>query len=189
MKTHNLDDMVITGAGAEFALSYRLAEEVQNRMAILMDSDTHVESGLAWFGYSLAETDYMCARASYTAIKHGRTQPVHKNIMRMQKSIAGSLLGHTLASSVYNVFTIKYGMENILSSLLLADNFSVRGLVPDGLNKLRTFPLAILDKKIPDDLIDNTILRGFDIFYGPVYLSCEWQNKQANWQVGFVEYW
>ncbi len=189
IQTLDFDGMVITGAGSEFALSLLLADEMEGELAILMDSDTHVESGLAWFGYALAKTDSISARALYDAIQRGRTQPVHQNIMHTQSRLAGSPLGRTIVNTVYHLYNVRHTVERTVSSFLLADGFAVKGLVPDGLQRFQTFPTALFAGKRPKSLMDKTVLRGFDVVYGPVYLSYEWINRQANWQVGYVQYW
>ncbi len=191
VKSLKLDGMVVTGIGMEFQLSVKLAEEVQDSMAIFMDSDTHVESGLAWMGYTLVQTTERSADGIYQAIKSKKTKPVHRNIMSTQSKLSTTKFARIVRTPLAKAYEIRMRLEGQMAKLLLANRVHIHSAVSDISQDILDFNFfnpgyekflgGNMDKRLP--------ISGLSVYYGPVHLNMSNEQKNRNVALGMKLSW
>ncbi|MGD9898727.1 MAG: PHP domain-containing protein [Calditrichaceae bacterium] len=190
VKNLAFDGMVVTGMGPEFRMSLSLAEDVNDRMAIFMDSDTHVENGLAWMGYTAVHSDDQSSDGVYRAIQERKTAPVHQNVMKYQRNLADNKLGKTIVSPIVTLTNMHYHAERHLSDFLLADRVEIHGILTDMIDDVAGLSLGEFGGY---DYFSGGHrfypLRGVSAYYGPVRLGLRRDINIINIDFGFKVIW
>ncbi len=184
------DGMVVTGMGPEFRMSLSLAEEVNDRMAIFMDSDTHVESGLAWMGYTAVYTNDQSSAGVYRAIQERKTAPVHQNVMKYQKNLAEKNFGKVIVSPLVSLTNMHYRAERHLSDFLQADRVEIYGILTDMIDDVTGLNFGEVGGNDYFGAGQHFyLLRGVSAYYGPVRLGLRRDINIINIDFGFKVMW
>ncbi len=191
VKTLPFDGMVVTGFGLEFQLAMELSEEVKNRMAIFMDSDTHVENGLAWVGYTLVQTENHTSEGIYEAIKQKKTQPVHRNIVQLQKQLFSKKPAKLVVRNINQLTGLKFRIESELARLIWAKRIRIHGLVPDVINDFAYFYLFDPSDThfMGRNIFNRYFIRGFTAYYGPLYFNVQKNARNFDANLGLKLFW
>jgi hypothetical protein len=164
--------MVVTGTPAELFRSAELAKAQEQRLAIFMDTDSHVEDGVGWSGYTLIRTTDRSPKGIKTAIRARQTMPVHRLVHRWFLNALEQPVAHNAYSTLGKFFTIKERVESWIASILHADavqwetvfDHPIRAIMD-----LYTIPEVITGEAIPQ-ISAVPFTRNFTADYGPLRL-------------------
>lgn len=175
-----LDGMVLTGSTpSEFLRAARLAQEVRPRLAIFMDTDAHMENGVAWSGYTLVHTRDRSPEGIKTAIRNRRTQPVYRKVVHALLQGVQSPLLQPWFYPLLAYHSREAFLESLLAKVCRASSVEIETAIERPLAQvidLYGAPLY-LRRDALENLRKKRFVRRVKIDYGALRVTLDTENE------------